>query len=104
MSILGLATVIGRGISTHYPDFGLQKYKILFNNTVPPRIPCQKPNPEINILFCRHGHYDKTVIFQPNHFAPLAHKANSNSKKRNLIQSKLINFPKLKNTNHLLLY
>ena len=40
--ILALSSIIGRNIHTFYPDFGLEIYKVLFNNIVNPfKLPFQ---------------------------------------------------------------
>ena len=37
LCILALSSVVGRKIHILYPDFGLEKYKLLFNTIVHPR-------------------------------------------------------------------
>ena len=70
LCILALSSVVGRKIHILYPDFGLEKYKLLFNTIVHPR---QLPHSDekIFILFCCEGRQSQTGSFKPNHFVPL---------------------------------
>ena len=71
MCILGLSSVLGRKISTYYPDCGADRYKLLFNRLVLPRQIAQKSFDNIHILFCHDGHIKPGEVFQSNHFVPL---------------------------------
>ena len=52
LAILSLSSVINRNIVTYYPDFGPERYKIMFNQEIAPRI-CGTNvyGPSVNILF-----------------------------------------------------
>ena len=70
LSILALSTVVGRSITTFYPDIGFHKYKLLFNQVFIPRMPSNSSE-GIYILFCHEGNLTVNDNFLPNHFVPL---------------------------------
>ena len=70
LSILALSTVVGRSITTFYPDIGFHKYKLLFNQVIIPRMPSNSSE-GIYILFCHEGNLTVNDNFLPNHFVPL---------------------------------
>ena len=73
LCILALSSVINRRIQTFYPDFGVHKYKLFFNQTIQPR--CFVSSAENINMFCREG--SQLTPFQPNHFVPLVFCENS---------------------------
>ena len=70
LCMLGLSSVISANISSHYPDCGQEKYKLLFNTTIEPRNIYCKGVPNLNILFCFQGHL-KSSFALPNLYVPL---------------------------------
>ena len=54
LSILALSLVTGMKFFLHYPDCGLLKYKLLFNQAIFPRTP-EKQIFNVHILFCYEG-------------------------------------------------
>ena len=72
-------------IVTYYPDFGVEKWKLLFNQTVEPRPPLPSVS-KLHILFC----YDGDVLcrdFHHNHYVPLIFGLLNASVKRKTLQS-----------------
>ena len=80
LCILALSSVIGRNIHSVYPDFGLLKEKLLFNQVVTPR--SISTSSDIFVLFCREGNLSTTGHFVPNHFVPLVLADNLMSKEK----------------------
>ena len=73
LCILSLSSVIGTIITSYYPDFGEEKYKILFNQEIIPRTLLRNRN-AVHILFCREQAVGMNLpysIFSPNHYVPL---------------------------------
>ncbi|XP_066925711.1 nuclear pore complex protein DDB_G0274915-like isoform X2 [Clytia hemisphaerica] len=80
LCICALSTVTRRKIITFYPDQGLPRYKILFNNTtIIPRVDDSKLKP-FKILFCNLSDHLNSD-FQPNHFVPLVNLKESKKTK-----------------------
>ena len=83
LCILALSTVIQRSIITVYPDFGLAKYKNIFNNQIFPRVKDSGCSP-FQILFCNMSKVPVGSHFLPNHYVPLVNRMkNKKGKKRN---------------------
>lgn len=72
---LDLSSILKLDICSHYPDFGLVKYKILFDRLIFPRGSLSTSNRILHILFCSIGSA-KNSDFKPNHFAPVILKTN----------------------------
>ena len=66
LSILALSSVTNMEICSHYPDCGLLKYKLLFNQTIMPRV-LKKPCLKLHILFCYEGNLP-VGNFHHNHY------------------------------------
>ena len=80
--ILSLSSVIKRSIITCYPDFGIAKYRVVFNQKVWPRCKdnCFVP---FRILFCGLSNVEKNTNFCPSHYVPLVNrKQNKRGRKR----------------------
>ena len=69
MEILALASVIRTKLITHYPDFGLIRWRKLFNQSISPRLNSTSHN-EIHLLFCHQG-FEETTEFKHNHYVPI---------------------------------
>ena len=70
--VLDLASVIGKRIFCHYPDFGEAKVKLLFNQCILPRSYYEGSSSSFeifNVLFCQLA--KGTQSFKANHFVPL---------------------------------
>ena len=69
-----LSTVIQRSIITVYPDYGLIRYKKVFNNRqILPKVEdCGKP--PFQILFCNMSKVPVGSHFLPNHYVPLENR------------------------------
>lgn len=70
LSILALSSVVGKSILCYYPDFGLPKYKILFNQRIDPRLSSGNNSFCLHILFCYCGILP-IGKFSHNHYVPL---------------------------------
>lgn len=90
VSVLAVSSVIKHKIITYYPDFGLIRYRKLFNQEVYPRESFNSTL-TIHILFCYLGLPTPTP-FQPNHFAPLCFDLIYNEPPRKKMNSSI--FPK----------
>ncbi len=55
LCILGLSTVIGKGIRTYYPDCGELHPKLLFNSLIHTRGPAKMASDVLHILFCHES-------------------------------------------------
>ena len=104
LCILGLSSVIQRSIHSLYPDFGLHRNKVLFNQLISPRVAVSST--PLFILFCRDGPVVKSVPFQSNHFVPLIYSHKSKRKslavpsrpsKVNVTDNVYPVFPRMKN-------
>ena len=71
LCILGLSSGLGRNIHTYYPDCGEERYKVLLNGPVKPRLPAKEPSDDLHILFCYESRIKPGDTFQPYHFVPL---------------------------------
>jgi hypothetical protein len=70
LCILGLTSVLNRTIFT-YPDCGEQRFKLLFNRMIQPRLTPKKSLDTLHILFCYEGTVTAGTTFRSNHFVPL---------------------------------
>ena len=83
LCLFALSSVTDRTIVSYYPDFGVEKWKLLFNQTVEPPLPSVS---KLHILFC----YDGDVLcrdFHHNHYVPLIFGLLNASVKRKTLQS-----------------
>ena len=100
LCVLSLASVINQRITCHYPDFGAEKYKQLFNSYNYPRsFYTSSENVEIKggfyILFCNLN-VSAINDFVPNHFVPLIKYKSSKRVNKKPIKRKVpssIDFP-----------
>ena len=83
LCILGLASVTNRNILSYYPDFGEQKFRLLFNCKVEPCPPLRSLL-DLHILFCFRGEVKSGEIFKPDHFVPLLYHDGAGGEKRKL--------------------
>ena len=79
LSILALSSVTNMEICSHYPDCGLLKYKLLFNQTIMPRV-LKKPCLKLHILFCYEGNLP-VGNFRHNHYVPLVFQEKTSNKR-----------------------
>ena len=72
LCILGLSSVLGRNIHTYYPHCGEERYKVLLNGPVKPRLPTffKEALDDLHVLFCYESRIKPRDTFQPN-FVPL---------------------------------
>lgn len=72
LCILALSSVVGHDIISYYPDTGADKYKMLFNGKIQPRLSQHAISTiELNVMFCYDGIKLNNNFFHPNHFVPL---------------------------------
>nr|XP_047129330.1 52 kDa repressor of the inhibitor of the protein kinase-like [Hydra vulgaris] len=91
LCLLGLSSVLSCNIVSCYPDFGVEKYKIFFNQEISPRTPIKFCSP-FYILFCYDGNF-QSGTFQHNHYVPLIFipkKRKLSSKSKTIISKKLL--------------
>lgn len=69
LCILGLSSVIGRKIHSHYPDCRDIRPRLLFNQVINPHSVMDETN--VHVLFCFLGGVKAGESFTPNHFVPL---------------------------------
>ena len=83
LCILGLSSVLGRNIHTYYPDCGEERYKVLLNGPVKPRLPAffKEALDGLHVLFCYESRIKPRDTFQPNHFVPLLFYTNQHKRK-----------------------
>ena len=79
LSILALSSVTNMEICSHYPYCGLLKYKLLFNQTIMPRV-LKKPCLKLHILFCYEGNLP-VGNFRHNHYVPLVFQEKTSNKR-----------------------
>ena len=82
LSILALSSVTGMKFFSHYPDCGLLKYKLLFNQAISPRKP-EKQIFNVHILFCYEGNLP-VGDFRHNHYVPLIFEETASMKRKSI--------------------
>ena len=70
MCILGLSSVINKRIHCIYQDFGLAKYKMIFNGLIKPR-GTASPSSTFYLLFFSEKGIKPGISFKTDHFVPL---------------------------------
>ncbi|XP_065678754.1 uncharacterized protein LOC124814433 [Hydra vulgaris] len=91
LCLLGLSSVLSCNIVSCYPDFGVEKYKIFFNQEISPRTPIKFCS-IFYILFFYDGNF-QSGTFQHNHYIPLIFipkKRKLSSKSKIIISKKLL--------------
>ena len=83
--ILGLSSVISKSIHCIYPDFGLVKYKKIFNGLIKPRGTANSSS-TFYLLFCSEKGIKPGISFKPDHFVPLI---SSEKYKKGLVRKSL---------------
>ena len=89
LCILGLSSVLGRNIHTYNPDCGEERYKVLLNGPVKPRLPAffKEALDDLHVLFCYESRIKPRDTLQPNHFVPLLFYTNQHKRKFSGVQS-----------------
>ena len=77
LCILAASSIISWKIHCYYPDFGLEKLKILFSQKIYPSINVQSH--PISILFCFEG-VQTQKEGEHNHYVPWPSQCNFNNK------------------------
>ena len=71
LCILGLSSVTNRNITLFYPDCGVLRFKLLFNQQINPHLSLATVSDDLHILFSFEGAVTAGEIFKPNHFVPI---------------------------------
>ena len=92
LRVLGLYSVIGMKIQSLYPEYGHDKYKIIFNQLLNPRNIAT--DLQVNILWSNISP-DKANYTHTNHIVPIVinHKVSSQLNQKDLKQSRIIFSP-----------
>ena len=88
LSILALSSVTGMKFFSHYPDCGLLKYKLLFNQAISARMP-EKQSFHVHILFCYEGNLP-VGDFRHNHYVPLIFEETASTKRKSIFTSRSV--------------
>ena len=104
MCVLALSSVVGRKICLFYPDFGPEKFRILFKNIIFPRHHYRcfvfknetlESNTCLNLLYCNLSNTPNEE-FQANHFVPLIKRKSGSKPKKSSSENSVCSSQEIK--------